>query len=136
DREQFDLPEAQVALIKAVAAANPRSIVVLNNVTPIGMETWRDDVPALFEAWYPGQEGGNALARILFGEVNPSGKQRAATRWRASSSARSTPPASWLTRCPAYLKTTQRTTSDATPASMAKPTTRRACSSAIDITTP
>ena len=74
DRESLALPEDQVKLIKAVAEANPRTIVVLNNATPILLNDWLDDVPALIEAFYPGQEGGHALADILFGDVNPSGK--------------------------------------------------------------
>ncbi|MEX0885503.1 MAG: glycoside hydrolase family 3 C-terminal domain-containing protein [Phycisphaeraceae bacterium] len=74
DREQFELPQAQTDLINAVAKANANAAVVLFNGTPIGMEPWLASVPALIEAWYPGQEGGNALARILLGEVNPSGR--------------------------------------------------------------
>jgi beta-glucosidase len=57
-----------------VAAANQHTIVVLNNGTPVRMKDWLDQVPALIEAWFPGQEGGAALAAILFGDVNPSGK--------------------------------------------------------------
>ncbi|MBN1270012.1 MAG: glycoside hydrolase family 3 C-terminal domain-containing protein, partial [Kiritimatiellae bacterium] len=61
-------------LIKAVAAANPKTVVVLVNGTPVDMRGWLDAAPAIVEAWYPGQEGGHALARVLFGDVNPSGK--------------------------------------------------------------
>jgi beta-glucosidase len=74
DRKTLDLPEEQVSLIKAVARVNPRTIVVLNSGAPVLMSGWLHDVPALIEQWYPGQEGGNALADILFGEANPSGK--------------------------------------------------------------
>jgi beta-glucosidase len=74
DRKQFDLPAPQEALIQRVARANPNVVVVLNNGTPVQMRPWIDQVPAVLEAYYPGQEGGNALARILLGEVNPSGK--------------------------------------------------------------
>ncbi len=74
DRATMDLPEAQVALIKQVAAANPRTIVVLNNGGPLALEPWIKDVPAVVEAYFPGQEGGDAVAAVLLGEVNPSGK--------------------------------------------------------------
>ncbi|NLP11175.1 DUF4434 domain-containing protein [bacterium] len=74
DRASLGLAQEQVQLIQAVAAANPRTIVVLNNATPILMNEWADRVPAILEAFYPGQEGGRALADILFGDVNPSGK--------------------------------------------------------------
>ncbi len=74
DRPSMDLPDHQSALIRAVAAANKNTIVVLNNGTPVTMTDWLPSVPALVEAWFPGQEGGTALAKILFGEVNPSGK--------------------------------------------------------------
>jgi len=74
DRKSMDLPGDQDALINAVAAANPRTIVVLNNGTPVTMTGWIDHVPALLEAWFPGQEGGHALAAILFGDVDPSGR--------------------------------------------------------------
>ncbi|MGA2243996.1 MAG: glycoside hydrolase family 3 C-terminal domain-containing protein [Verrucomicrobiota bacterium] len=74
DRPSMDLPANQSALIRAVAAANSNTIVVLNNGTPVTMKEWLGRVPALLEAWFPGQEGGAALAAILFGDVNPSGK--------------------------------------------------------------
>ena len=67
------LPEGQDALIEAVAAANSRSVVVLETGGPVLMP-WIDRVPAVVQAWYPGQRGGEAIARILFGEVNPSGR--------------------------------------------------------------
>ena len=74
DRRTMDLPEAQVELIRKVAAANKRTVVVLNNGGPVTLEPWFKDVPAVLEAWYPGQEGGEAAAAVLLGEVNPSGK--------------------------------------------------------------
>jgi beta-glucosidase len=74
DRPSMDLPDNQSALIRAVAAANKRTIVVLNNGTPVTMTDWLGQVPAVVESWFPGQEGGTALAAILFGDVNPSGK--------------------------------------------------------------
>lgn len=73
DRPSMALPEGQDELIRRVVAANPRTIVVLNNGTPVLMP-WLRSVPALVEAWFPGQEGGQALAQVLFGDVNPSGK--------------------------------------------------------------
>ena len=63
----------QDALVRAVAAANPRTIVVLKTGSAIFMP-WLDGVPAVLEAWYPGQEDGDAVAAVLFGDVNPSGK--------------------------------------------------------------
>ena len=74
DRTTMDLPNDQDALIRAVSAANPKTIVVLNNGTPVTITKWLGQVPALVEAWYPGQEGGSAIADVLFGKVNPSGK--------------------------------------------------------------
>ena len=67
------LPGDQDMLISAVAAANQRTIVVLHSAGPVLMP-WLDDVEAVLAAWYPGQESGHALADILFGEVNPSGR--------------------------------------------------------------
>jgi beta-glucosidase len=67
------LPEDQDELIERVAAANPRTIVVLNTGGPIAMP-WRDKVRAILQMWFPGQEGGWATADILLGRANPSGK--------------------------------------------------------------
>ncbi|KAA3657753.1 MAG: beta-glucosidase [Calditrichaeota bacterium] len=74
DRDRLNLPQSQVELIKSVAAVNKNTVVVLYGATPIMMSEWLDDVPAVINALYPGQEGGNALADILFGEISPSGK--------------------------------------------------------------
>ncbi|MCW0047817.1 beta-glucosidase [Brevundimonas sp. BT-123] len=73
DVETLSLPNDQDALIAAVAAANPKTTVVLETGGPVLMP-WIDDVPAVVQAWYPGQRGGEAIARILFGSVNPSGR--------------------------------------------------------------
>jgi len=73
DRPSMSLPGKQDDLIHAVAAANKKTIVVLNNGTPVLMP-WLGEVAGVVETWFPGQEGGNALAAILFGDVNPSGK--------------------------------------------------------------
>jgi beta-glucosidase len=59
---------------REVAAVNPRTIVVLTASGPIQTNTWQQRVPSILQAWYGGQEQGNAIARILFGQVNPSGK--------------------------------------------------------------
>jgi beta-glucosidase len=74
DREDLGLRETDIALIKAVAGATDKSIVVLEGGSAILTTGWRDDVPAILMAWYPGMEGGNALAAILYGDENPSGK--------------------------------------------------------------
>jgi beta-glucosidase len=74
DRADLKLPGDQAVLIRAVAAANPRTVVVYVGGTPLEMENWIEDVPAVLSAWYPGQEGGRALADIIFGAENPSGK--------------------------------------------------------------
>jgi beta-glucosidase len=66
-------PVDQDALVAAVAAANPKTIVVMENGGPKVMP-WLGNVSAVLEAWYPGQHGGEAIANILFGDVNPSGK--------------------------------------------------------------
>ncbi len=70
----YQLPPGQGELIRAVAAANPNTIVVLNAGGGVDTEGWIDQVPALLDLWYPGQEGGTALADILFGDANPSGR--------------------------------------------------------------
>lgn len=74
DRAENELPGLQNALIKAVAAANPNTVVVLNTGAPVFVESWIDQVPAVLEVWYGGQEVGNAMADVLLGKVNPSGK--------------------------------------------------------------
>ena len=73
DIPDLHLPNGQDALIDAVAAANPHTVVVLETGNPVAMP-WIDHVQAVLAAWYPGQEGGKAIADILFGQVNPSGK--------------------------------------------------------------
>jgi beta-glucosidase len=73
DDPDLSLPWGQDALIEAVAAANPNTVVVLETGNPVAMP-WRDRVNAVVEAWYPGQAGGQAIAEILTGAVNPSGR--------------------------------------------------------------
>jgi beta-glucosidase len=70
----FRLPVGQDELIKEMAAANKNTIVVMTSGGSVDMNAWLNRVPALVQAWYPGQEGGPALAEILFGDVNPSGR--------------------------------------------------------------
>jgi beta-glucosidase len=74
DRKSLELPGIQNELITAVCDANPNTIVVLVNDTPITMDPWIQKAPAVVEAFHPGQEGGHALADILFGDSNPSGR--------------------------------------------------------------
>lgn len=70
----FELPSDQVDLIRQVAEANPKTIVVINSGGGVAWDGWLDKVPAVLQAWYPGQEVGQAVAEIIFGDVNPSGK--------------------------------------------------------------
>ncbi|MDD5423833.1 MAG: glycoside hydrolase family 3 C-terminal domain-containing protein [Candidatus Omnitrophica bacterium] len=74
DRSSLVLPAGQDALISRVSDANKNTIVVLNTGAPVLIDKWIDKVHALVEAWYPGQEGGNSIADVLFGDYNPSGK--------------------------------------------------------------
>ena len=90
DKLALGLPGDQDRLIEAVAEANPRTIVVLHTSNPVAMP-WVNNVAAVIEAWYPGQEAGPSIASVLFGDVNPSGKlpmtfpadetQGPATKW-------------------------------------------------------
>jgi beta-glucosidase-like glycosyl hydrolase len=73
DRQNLTLPGAQDDLVAAVAKANPRTIVVLNTGAPVLMP-WLGSVPSVLESWYGGQQNGAALASVLFGDVDPSGK--------------------------------------------------------------
>jgi beta-glucosidase len=73
DRNDIVLPDVQNELIAKVAEANPRTIVVLNIGSPVVMP-WLNKVAGVIVAWYGGQEMGNAIADVLFGKVNPSGK--------------------------------------------------------------
>jgi beta-glucosidase len=74
DKPNMNMPFGQDELIKAVMKANPKTIVVLMGGGAIDMSQWVDNAPGIVQAWYPGMEGGNALAKIIFGQVNPSGK--------------------------------------------------------------
>ncbi len=70
----FTLPPGQDELIREIADANKHTVVVITSGGSVDMNAWLDRVPALLEVWYPGQEGGTALAEVLFGGVNPSGR--------------------------------------------------------------
>ncbi|MEA3440714.1 MAG: glycoside hydrolase family 3 C-terminal domain-containing protein [Chloroflexota bacterium] len=74
DRDALTLHAHDEALIQAVADANPNTVVVMMGGSAIITEAWRECVPAMLMIWYPGMEGGHALADVLLGEVNPSGK--------------------------------------------------------------
>ena len=72
DRSTLQLPGDQDELIDRVVKANPNTVIVVNTGSPISMP-WIKDAKSILQCWFPGQEFGNALYNILFGEVNPSG---------------------------------------------------------------
>jgi beta-glucosidase len=74
DRTRLDLPGNQQELVQAVFAANPRTVVILMNAGPLTIPWINENVPAILEAWWGGEEGGNAIADVLFGDVNPGGR--------------------------------------------------------------
>lgn len=74
DRTSLGLPGKQEELIKAVLAANPRTVVVELNAGPLTIPDIKETAPAIIEAWWAGEEGGNAIADVIFGTVNPGGK--------------------------------------------------------------
>ncbi len=74
DKEVTDLPQSQINLILSVVKEQPNTTVVLSNGSPVTMNEWVDEVPALVEGWFAGQAAGSAIADILFGFANPSGK--------------------------------------------------------------
>lgn len=74
DRADLGLTPQQVALIQAVCAAQPNAVVILNNGSALTMSEWLDGSAAVIEAWMMGQAGGSAIADVLFGKVNPSGR--------------------------------------------------------------
>lgn len=74
DRMDMRFPADQEVLINRVARLNPRTVVVLVNGSPMEVGGWLKNVPGVVEAWYPGMEGGNALADVLFGNIDPSGR--------------------------------------------------------------
>jgi beta-glucosidase len=74
DRQNMDFPEGQAELIRRIANLNPRTIVVLLHGSPFTVSGWIGSVPAVLDAWYPGMEGGTAIAEALVGDINPAGK--------------------------------------------------------------
>jgi beta-glucosidase len=74
DRKSLNLHEADERLIAAVSGANPKTLVAVMGGSAVIMESWKNQVPAILMTWYPGMEGGNAFARIVFGDVNPGGR--------------------------------------------------------------
>ncbi len=74
DKPDLKMPFGQEELLRAVLQANPNTVVVLMNGGPIDVSAFAGSAKAIVEAWYPGMEGGNAIAHVLFGDVNPSGK--------------------------------------------------------------
>jgi beta-glucosidase len=74
DRPDLDLTSQQIALIKSVTAVQPRTVVILNNGAAVVMGEWIDATAAVLEAWMMGQAGGRAIADVLYGKVNPSGR--------------------------------------------------------------
>lgn len=74
DRTNYALPEEQEQLIRETLEKNKKTVIILIAGSPIDVSNWYGYIPALLNAWYPGMMGGDALARVLFGEVSPSGK--------------------------------------------------------------
>ena len=74
DRGSLELPGAQLQLVQAVLSANPKTVVVLINGGVVDATWLKPNVPAIVEAFYPGEMGGDAIANVLFGDVNPSGR--------------------------------------------------------------
>jgi beta-glucosidase len=74
DRPSFTLPNNQEALVRAVVAANPRTVVVVMTGSPVAVSGWADEAAAVLQAWFPGQAQGEALARVLTGASEPGGR--------------------------------------------------------------
>ncbi|ETK37288.1 glycoside hydrolase family 3 C-terminal domain-containing protein [Microbispora sp. ATCC PTA-5024] len=88
DRDSLALPGRQDDLVRAVAAANPSTVVAVNSGGPVALP-WRDEVAAILLGWFPGQEAGHALADVLFGRAEPGG--RLPTTWAGTAIAGTTP---------------------------------------------
>ena len=73
DRRDLNLPGAQEQLLEAVYAANPKTVLVLMNAGPLAVTWANEHLPAILDAWYPGEAGGTAIAQILLGDYNPGG---------------------------------------------------------------
>jgi beta-glucosidase len=74
DRRSLKLPPHHESLIKAVSAVNPNTVVLIMAGSAVTMEDWRHDVSAIMNVWYPGMQGGNAIADVILGVLSPSGK--------------------------------------------------------------
>ena len=74
DRQSMDFPPGQEKMIRQIAPLNPHTVVVLLHGSPFKVGGWIDSVPAVLDGFYPGMEGGTAIAKALFGEINPAGK--------------------------------------------------------------
>ncbi len=74
DRKSLGLPAGQEELVKAILAASPRTVVVEMSAGPLTVPWLKDNVPAMLQAWWPGEEGGHAIADVLFGDVSPAGR--------------------------------------------------------------
>lgn len=74
DRDDMNLPKDQEEYIRQAVAANPKTVVVLISGSPLSVNWIAGNVPAIVEAWYPGEQGGNAIADVLFGDYNPAGR--------------------------------------------------------------
>ena len=74
DRARLDLPKVQREFLKKLAGANPKIVLVLENGSPVALPWCAEHIPAILEAWYPGEEGGTAIADVLFGDYNPAGR--------------------------------------------------------------
>ena len=74
DRRDLNLPGAQKQLMEAVYAANPKTVLVLMNAGPLAVTWANDHLPAILDAWYPGEAGGTAIAQVLLGDYNPGGR--------------------------------------------------------------
>lgn len=74
DRTDLNLPYGQTEYVRQIMDLNPNTVVVLINGSPLGINWIQDNAPAIVEAWYPGEQGGNAVADVLFGDYNPGGR--------------------------------------------------------------
>jgi beta-glucosidase len=74
DRKSLKLSGRQEELVKAVFAANPRVVVVEMSAGPLAVPWLKENIPAILQAWWPGEEGGHAVADVLFGDANPAGR--------------------------------------------------------------
>ncbi|MEV5300919.1 glycoside hydrolase family 3 C-terminal domain-containing protein [Amycolatopsis methanolica] len=112
DRDSVELPPAHRELVERVAAANPRTVVVLSNGAVVLTRPWEAAVPAIVEGWLLGQAGGSALADVLFGRTNPSGRLAETIR-RGSPTTRPT----WTSPARTGARATGRACTSATAAS-------------------